>query len=162
MSLNTKNVKLEDISYENMITLYENNGYEYIENDNKFSYSDGTFNIEYYAPWVKQTNVYNLKECKKILKIYNDNTTFEHTVWDSLHNKELIQTIINILNEYGMVFDEGDQKYYYIENNTYIFGVDVDYLIATYIKLNSDTNTPMSYIDILNTMKDDVKNEKNI
>ena len=37
MSLNTKNVKLEDISYENMITLYENNGYEYIENDNKFS-----------------------------------------------------------------------------------------------------------------------------
>ena len=61
-----------------------------------------------------------------------------------------------------MVFDESDQKYYYIENNIYIFGVDVDYLIATYIKLNSDTNTPMSYIDILNTMKDDVKNEKNI
>lgn len=144
-----------DINYDQVLRLFANNGFELSTEgpDKKFIYDDGDgFKLEFAIPWdLNERRVYNLAETRKVLTGLVNNVKVEREKFEKMKDKDFVDSISKALTDYGME-DLGDDNYAYKEGDTYLFGVDLDYLV-TLLVINKDETVK----SLLDQMKADIQ-----
>lgn len=147
-------METKEIDYEQVIRLFANNGFELSDNQAKtFIYEDDDgFKMEFAVPWdLNENRTYDLANMRKILTDWSRHVTLEHAKFEKLKDKDFVDSISKDLADYGME-DMGNDSFAYKEGDTYLFGVDLDYIV-TLLVINKDETVK----SLLDQMKADVK-----
>lgn len=142
------------IDYDQMIRLFGNNGFELSDPPTKsfiYETEDG-FKMEFAIQWDLDKNMlYDLARMRKVLTQMVNNVEHEHAKYVKMNDKTFVETLSKELTDYGME-SLGDDAFAYKENDQYIFGVDLDYIVSLLV-----INTNETVKSILDQMKDDAK-----
>lgn len=95
------------------------------------TYSTPTgFVMEFPVPWLKPDGLYINDQVSTQLKAMLTSAKMDEDVYNFLRDKSNQEKINKACLDYGMVYDDTDHRFYYVEKGNAVFGVDHDYIAS--------------------------------
>ena len=88
------------------------------------------FAMEFAVPWLKQGATYSSEQVETQLAAMMQSAKMDEKVYDFLKVKGNVEAINGACKKFGMVYDEGDGRFYYVKDGSALFGVDHDYIAS--------------------------------
>lgn len=129
------------INKDQVIRLFENNGFDYNEETNEFVYEDESGTKRAFPlPWLSddKTKLYDLGSVRKLLGKMMETVKLSQNIVAAARNKEFMDEVAAALREFGMSYleqeneDQG-QVFVYDEPGVVSFTAPLDYIVSTAI-----------------------------
>lgn len=145
-----------DIERSAVIRLFDNNGFDFevIDGINHMVYeSDDGFRIAFAVTWLMDDDrTYPLAQARKVMTTMLDSVKHEHAVYLKMQDKKFCEDLVDSISAFGLMYDEENDNYVYVEDDTVIFKTDLDYIVSL-----SVINPKESINSLLDMMRFDAK-----
>ena len=121
------------IDYNTVIGIARRMGFE-PGNNGKFPVfrfaSPAGFKMEFPATWLKEDGSYVDEQVKMQFGAMLQSIREDEKVFNFLSNQANVDAITKACIDYGMVYDQDDQRFYYVVRKKAVFSVDHDYIAS--------------------------------
>ena len=147
------------IDYNTVISMARRMGFE-AANNGKFPVfryeSPLGFKMEFPANWLKADGSYVDEQVATQLSAMQKSIKEDEKVFNFLSDQRNVDAITKACIDYGMVYDEADERFYYVERKAAVFSVDHDYIAS----LVCQGKASMDHLpELLDTFKETAKFE---
>ena len=88
------------------------------------------FSLEFPATWLKEGGTYSDEQVMTQLRAMKRSVREDDKVYKFLSDQRNVDRITRACIDFGMVYDEGDRRFYYVRDRKAVFAVDHDYIAS--------------------------------